>query len=97
MITSNRRYTGLGKNSKMCYKISTRAETLIMVIDCLHDEGWILSLHGLEGLPFETLFTFRNTVTRGNGYWLFKKFSHLNNLASVNELLRIRVICLHLN
>ena len=35
-------------------------------------------IHGLEGLPFETLFTFHNTVTRGNGYKLFKKFSHLN-------------------
>ena len=35
-------------------------------------------VHGLEGLPFETLFTFHNTVTRGNGYKLYKKFSHLN-------------------
>ena len=25
-------------------------------------------VHRLEGIPFETLFTFQNTVTRGNGY-----------------------------
>ena len=35
-------------------------------------------VHGLEGIPFKTLFTFHNTVTRGNGYKLYKKFSHLN-------------------
>ena len=23
-------------------------------------------VHGLEGIPFEILFTFQNTVTRGN-------------------------------
>ena len=35
-------------------------------------------VQGLEGIPFEMLFTFHNTVTRGNGYKLYKKFSHLN-------------------
>ena len=31
-------------------------------------------VHGLEGIPFETLFTFHNTVTRGNG------LNHIRNL-----------------
>ena len=36
-------------------------------------------VHGLERLPFETLFTFHNTVTRSNECKLYKKFSHLNS------------------
>ena len=35
-------------------------------------------VHGLEGVPFDNLFTFHNTITRGNGYKLFKHFCHLN-------------------
>ena len=35
-------------------------------------------VHGLEGVPFDDLFTFHNTITRGNGYKLLKHFSHLN-------------------
>ena len=35
-------------------------------------------IHGLDGIPFDTLFKYHNTVTRGNGYKLFKQFSHLN-------------------
>ena len=35
-------------------------------------------VQGLEGIPFEALFTFHNTVTKGTGYKLYKKFSHLN-------------------
>ena len=36
-------------------------------------------LHGLEGVPFDDLFTFHNTIIRDNGgYKLFKHFSHLN-------------------
>ena len=36
-------------------------------------------MHWMKGLSFESLFTFHNmAVTRGNGYKLFKKFSHLN-------------------
>ena len=32
----------------------------------------------VQGVPFDTLFTFHNTITRGNGYKLHKQFSHLN-------------------
>ena len=35
-------------------------------------------VHGLEAVPFDNLFTFYNTITRGNGYKLFKHFCHLN-------------------
>ena len=35
-------------------------------------------VHGLEGIPFDDLFTFHNTITRGNGYKLFKHFSHVD-------------------
>ena len=35
-------------------------------------------VHGLEGVPFDNFFTFHNTITRGNGYKLFKHFCHLN-------------------
>ena len=35
-------------------------------------------VHGLEGVPFDNLFTFHSTITRGNGYKLFKHFCHLN-------------------
>ena len=35
-------------------------------------------VHGLKGVPFDDLFTFHNTIIRGNGYKLFKHFSHLN-------------------
>ena len=37
-------------------------------------------VHGLEGVPFDNLFTFNmhNAITRGSGYKLFKHFSHLN-------------------
>ena len=31
-------------------------------------------VHGLEGVPFDNLFTFHNNITRGNGYKLFKHF-----------------------
>ena len=31
-------------------------------------------VHGLEGVPFDNLFTFHKTITRGNGYKLFKHF-----------------------
>ena len=29
----------------------------------------------MEGVPFDDLLTFHNTITRGNGYKLFKHFS----------------------
>ena len=35
-------------------------------------------LNGLEGLPFDNLFSFYQTITRTNGYKLYKQFSHLN-------------------
>ena len=35
-------------------------------------------VHGLEVVPFDDLFTIHNTITRGNGYKLFKHFSYLN-------------------
>ena len=35
-------------------------------------------VHGLEGVPFDNLFTFPSTFTRGDGYKLFKHFCHLN-------------------
>ena len=35
-------------------------------------------VHGLEGVPFDSLFAFHNTITRGNGYKLHKQFSRLN-------------------
>ena len=35
-------------------------------------------VHGLQGVPFENLFQFHNTITRGNGYKLYKHFCHLN-------------------
>ena len=35
-------------------------------------------LNGLDGLPFDDLFSFHQTVTRTNGYKLYKNFSHLN-------------------
>ena len=54
-------------------------------------------VHGLEGLPFETLFTFHNTVTRGNGYKLYNNLVTLicANLASVIELSMIGIIYPH--
>ena len=35
-------------------------------------------LNGLDGLPFDDLFSFHHTVTRTIGYKLYKNFSHLN-------------------
>ena len=35
-------------------------------------------LHGLDGIPFNNLFSFHHTATRSNGYKLFKNFCHLN-------------------
>ena len=35
-------------------------------------------VYGLQGVPFENLFQFHNTITRGNGYKLYKYFCHLN-------------------
>ena len=35
-------------------------------------------LHGLDGVHFDDLFSFHNTITRTNGYKLYKKFNHLN-------------------
>ena len=35
-------------------------------------------LNGLEGLPFDDLFSFHYTITRTNAYKLYKQFSHLN-------------------
>ena len=35
-------------------------------------------VHGLERVPLDDLFTFHNAINRGNGYKLFKHFSHLN-------------------
>jgi len=35
-------------------------------------------VYGLEGVPFNSLFAFHNTITRGNGYKLHKQFSQLN-------------------
>ena len=38
-------------------------------------------VHGLEGVPFDDLFTFHDTITRGNGYKLFKQMQmHKNTL-----------------
>ena len=34
-------------------------------------------VHGLQGVPFGNLFLFHNTITRGNGYKLYKHFCHL--------------------
>ena len=44
----------------------------------LEVERSAFTIHGLEGVPFDNLFTFHNTITRGNGYKLFKHFCHLN-------------------
>ena len=35
-------------------------------------------VHGLEGVPFDDLFTFHITITTGNDYKMFKHLSHLN-------------------
>ena len=35
-------------------------------------------VHGLEGVPFDSLFAFHNTITRDNGYKLHKQFRWLN-------------------
>ena len=35
-------------------------------------------VRGLQGVPFENLFQFHNTITRGNGYKLYKHFCYLN-------------------
>ena len=35
-------------------------------------------LKGLDGLLFNDLFSFHHTITRSNGYKLYKHFSHLN-------------------
>ena len=35
-------------------------------------------LNGLDRLPFDDLFSFHQTITRSNGYKLYKHFSHLN-------------------
>ena len=35
-------------------------------------------LHVLDGVPFEDLFSYHHTVTRSNGYKIYKKFCHLN-------------------
>ena len=35
-------------------------------------------LNGLEGLPFDDLFSFHQIITRTNGYKLYKQFKHLN-------------------
>ena len=35
-------------------------------------------LNGLDGMPFDDLFSFYYTTTRSNGYKLYKHFSHLN-------------------
>ena len=35
-------------------------------------------LHGLDGIPFDALFSFHHTATRSNGYKLYKNFCHLN-------------------
>ena len=35
-------------------------------------------LHGLDGIAFDALFSFHHTVTRSNGYKLYKNFCHLN-------------------
>ena len=35
-------------------------------------------VYGLQGVPFENLFQFHNTITRGNGYKLYKHLCHLN-------------------
>ena len=50
-------------------------------------------VHGLEGVPFDDLFTFHNTITRGNGYKLFKQFSYLNarKFSLLKELLMIGI------
>ena len=35
-------------------------------------------LHGLDGISFNDLFSYHHTVTRSNGYKLYKNFCHLN-------------------
>ena len=35
-------------------------------------------LNGLDGLPFDDLFSFHQLTTRSNGYKLYKHFCHLN-------------------
>ena len=35
-------------------------------------------LNGLDGLPFDDMFSFHYTTTRSNDYKLYKHFSHLN-------------------
>ena len=48
-----------------------RRMDMITVFRIVHD-------HGLQGVPFENLFQFHNTITRGNRYKLYKHFCHLN-------------------
>ena len=31
-------------------------------------------LHGLDGIPFDELFSYHHAATRSNGYKLYKKF-----------------------
>ena len=40
--------------------------------------GIILSMIGNFSKHFNCLLTFHNTITRGNGYKLFKHYCHLN-------------------
>ena len=48
-----------------------RQMDMITVFEIVHSQ--------LEGVPFSTSFSFHSTtVTRGNGYKLYKQFGHLN-------------------
>ena len=55
-------------------------------------------VHGLQGVSFGNLFLFHNTITRANGYKLYKHFCHLNlhKFFSPRESLRIGINYQHL-
>ena len=41
-------------------------------------------IHGLDGSPFDTFFVYHDVPARSNGYKLFKKFCHLNNIRKLS-------------
>ena len=51
-------------------------------------------LHGLDGIPFDALFSYHHTATRSNGYKLYKNFatSTVGNISFRSGLLMIGII-----
>ena len=90
--TFNRRYTGSGKVQRCATKLVSELRQFayidrlvalnlpsLLYRRCRMDMITVFKIvHGLEGVPFDTLFTSHNTINRGNGYKLYKQFSHLN-------------------